>query len=186
MQINLSNKKMLISGIQGTGKTYLAKRLTENRNTLVYTIHKDDIAMYWNTDNYIVADVNDYVKEFDFWCNVAIKLAKKRKVSTFIIDDADLLFRSNYDMSSNFRDIIANHRHYGLTIILITRRLQDIPTRFYGSCEFLALFFNESPQVRDLLNRYYENLGDMVANLNCANYEFILKEIGKSPRTVKV
>jgi len=182
LNLNLTNKKIIIAGIQGTGKTYLVKYLSRFFNAVVYSPYYDE----WKDEDVVYIKAKDFVSEFPSWCSKVKALALKKKVNLFIIDDADLLFKHHFDVSKEFRDLHIGHRHYGLAIAYVTRRIQDIPTKIYGSCEFLALFSIESPQAIDLLNRFHEGLGDRVKAIPYGSYQFLLKEIGKEPILAKV
>jgi len=181
MRASLSNKKMLIAGVQGTGKTYLAKNIARHYKTVVYSPHTYE----WKNENVLLWESEDYKRELGFFCTYIKEQGQKYELVIF--DEADLLFNSNFDTVPEIKDMVVNHRHppYRKAIIFATRRMQDIPTRFYGTCEYLALFANESPQVRQLLNKYNDGLGDMVASIPFGSHQFVLKKIGERPRLMK-
>jgi len=184
MELNasdLNEKKFLVAGLQGTGKTYLVKRLARFfTNVAVYTPHPDE----WKASAVVVFDMDDFVEDF----STVTKLLKKFKTrfDCLIIDEADMLFETQFDVEKTLNDIIINHRHYGLSVMFSTRRPQNIPAKIYNQFENLMLFSIEAPHVRDLLNRYYEGLGDMVSNLNYGSHNFVFKKIGEAPRVVKI
>lgn len=149
---------------------------------IVYTPHAEE----WTGENVYLIKPDDFIRDFPNWCRYVKALVLKRKADFFVVDEADLLFRSHFDSCPAFRDLVINHRHYGLGIAAVTRRVQDIPAKFYGMFEFLALFHIEAPQVVELLERYFEGLGRTVFNLNFERHEFALKEIGKAPRVMVV
>jgi len=184
MGINLKAKAIIIAGIQGTGKTYLVKYLSRFFNAIVYSPYYEE----WANEDVAFVKTTDFIKEFPTWCSKFVDLAKRNKINLVIIDDADLIFRTHFDVCQSFRELHIKRRHLGSGVALayVTRRPQDIPTKIYGSCEFWALFSNNSPQVIDLLNKLHNNLGDLVASLNYESYEFLLKEIGKEPVKMKV
>jgi len=184
MGINLKAKAIVIAGIQGTGKTYLVKYLSRFFNAMVYSPYAEE----WAIEDVIYVHTSDFIKEFPIWCSKAVSLAKKDKINLFIIDDADLIFRTHFDVCQSFRELHIKRRHLGsgLALAYCTRRPQDIPTKIYGSCEFWALFSNNSPQVIDLLNKLHTGLGDKVSTIDYQSFQFLLKEIGKEPILMKV
>lgn len=176
----LVGKKLLIGGIQGTGKTYLARKLAKNFKCMVYTPHMDE----WSKENVYLVRPTDFVSEFPQWCKLAKAYAEKGVIDCFVIDECDLLWKSHFDSSYEFKDVIINHRHFGkkgLAIFAMTRRIQDIPAAYYGTFENMALFFIESPQTTRLLDEYAAELGQKVKGLNYDRHEFILKMLGQEP-----
>ena len=182
MKIDLTKKKMIIAGIQGSGKTFLAKSLSKPYKVMVYTPYFEE----WKNEDVILVQHKDFVLDYPFWCSQAIKFSKAKKINLFITDDADILFKHHFDTSQELRQMVIGHKHFNLSLIFVTRRLQDIPTRIYGTMEYFALFTIEEPNTIRKLNEIYEGLGDMTKNLPYQSYQFVLKEIGKKPIVVKV
>ncbi len=180
------NKKTIIAGIQGSGKTYLAKEILKNYKAMVLTLNKDDISNYFNNkNNLLIVDDKELIKNFEYWLIKAKEASKKKIINCIFIDDADVFFKNHMDTNPTLRDIWANHRHYGLTLIMVSHRLQDIPARLYGQVENFILFTIESPHTKELLNKYYLNLGELVSKLPFKSWKFILKTIGKPPHILK-
>jgi len=97
----------------------------------------------------------------------------------------DMLFRSNSNIDPMSNDMFLNHRHYGKTIIGITRRPQDIPPKFFESCHYIFIFTLDGKNAKDRLNAVYDNMGDMAAKLPYKSYYFIMKKIGEAPVLMK-
>lgn len=144
----------------------------------MYTSYPEE----WAKENVAVITEKEMVKNFPYWCERIKEMAKDGKITLAIFDDSDMLFKHNFDISSEVRDLVTGHTHYGkLALAFITKRPQDIPARIYGVCEFIAAFSIESPEAIRKLNDIYDGFGDAVKDLKYKSYEFMLKEIGKAP-----
>lgn len=194
MSIHILNRnlwagnKTLNAGLKGTGKTFLAKNVAKLFKTVVYSPHRDEWigkkskALYFKHE--------DFINDFPFFCAMVKRWAIEGKINMVIVDEADLLFKSHFDVSPQLKDLVINHRHWGkppgLGLIFCTKRPQNLPTQVYGEFENLVLFSVESPQAIELLERYYLGLGDMVRNLDYGSHEFVLKRIGKTPVVMRL
>lgn len=179
------NKKLIISGLQGSGKTFLSRQILKNFKPIVLSLNKDDKDFWKKQKNMVVVEDDNLIKNFEFWLKQAKRLSLKGVINCVFIDDADVFFKSHMDTNPTIRDLWSNHRHYNLTLIMVSHRLQDIPARLYGQLENLILFTIDNPQTIDLLNKFYKGLGDLVKDLPFKSYKFILKEIGKAPRILR-
>jgi hypothetical protein len=190
MLLNLSeirNRKIIISGMQHAGKTFLAERIASNfKSPAIYSVNLDDRANYWNKDNYILISTKDFIGEADYWFGKCIAWAKRGKIDCIVIDDADILFKTHFDVMPNLRDLWSNHYHYNLTLILISHRLNDIPRRLYGQTEVYCLFTIEDLTTVQTCNELYGGMGDMIKSIPLGSYQFVLKFIGQPPRVVKI
>jgi hypothetical protein len=183
--LDLNNKSVIIAGTFGTGKTYLAKFISRRYKTVVYSPYKEE----WANENAVFIETPYYENDLNFWCGEMIKMAKSNKINCAVFDDADLLFRTQFDIAFNFKELFVKHRHIGkngIALIFVTRRPQDIPTKIYSSCEFWALFGTNSPQAHRLFDEMHENLGEMVKGLTIESHNFYLIEVGKEPRMMRV
>lgn len=174
---DIRNKKILIGGIQGSGKTHLAKYLSKFFKCAVYTPHGAE----WRDTKAVLLKPDDFITDFNFFCKFIKLQAIKKKVNCFIIDEADMLFKTHFSSPSAFRDLVINHRHYKLTLIFVTRRLQDIPAKFYGQCEIMCLFQIDNPHTVGILEKYYDGLGKKVRNLGYNSFDFYYRHIGQPP-----
>lgn len=181
---DLIGKKIAIIGLTGTGKTTLAKYISRKFATLVYTPHiarvGEEIKTEWDDEDVMVFLWEDFYNDFSLACKFVKEKALERKLEMFVIDEFDLLYRNNFEVSKEFLDLSINHRHYNnLSIVGITRRPQNIPTTFFEECHILFIFTTEAPNVVQKLNNIYPKLGDMARNLK--KHEFIVKIAGKEP-----
>lgn len=178
---DITGQKCVIVGIQGSGKTTHAKELIKRRRyeTLVYAPDASD----WKDmpDHTILYKYNDFYGEFEKFIEYAIELGKKGLITCVAIDEFDMLFRTNSDLGRNTNDFILNHRHYGLAMIGLTRRPQDIPTKVFESCLYTFYFSIDAPNLRKKLNDIYPKMGDLVARIPFKSYGYVMKTIGQPP-----
>ncbi|MFW6282549.1 MAG: ATP-binding protein, partial [Minisyncoccales bacterium] len=182
----INGQTLIITGNKGTGKTYYSKQICKKHKyrTLVLTPNEWDFNK--EPDNFIlIKGFKPSNKEIVEECfNLAIKLAEKNQIDAVIIDEFDLIYRTNTDISDVGTDLIVRQRHFGkdgLAVIGITRRLQDIPAKIYGQALYKVCFAIESPQTHRLLENIYKSFGEQVALLSQEERAFIIKKIGTPP-----
>ena len=179
MRVSLKNKKVLICGLNGTGKTYLSKYLARHHKAFVITMNPHE----WETEDVIVGKCES-VNDFEYWLKSWKVL--KGTIDMIILDDFDMFFRTHLDTLKEFSDLVYRNRHYGVSVIAITRRPQNIPTKYYEIFEVLAIFTLESPTAIEKFNQIYNGLGELVKQLPYKSYKFVWKEIGQEPKIMKV
>lgn len=182
----LPKTKITVVGIQGSGKTELAKLLTSKfKKPYWYLIHLDDLdRMPPNTR--VVCSINKDIKELDKLCEIIIDYAKRGLVDCLIIDETDMFISGNRPLPKHLNDLVINHRHYGLSVIFVTRRPQDIPAKIIESCEHLFIFAMPNSTNIDLkMNAIDKRLLSMMPYLSKANHNFIYKKLGGDPAILK-
>lgn len=187
---NLNDVKIFIGGIQGSGKTVCAKWLIKNKfkHALGIRLSADFDEMKNVT---LVKPTGDLLEQLENMCatlNDWGRLYEDGKIKKneipydcLVIDEADMIFRSNYDIKKQLTELIAMHRHYGIAIIFITRRLQDIPAKITESCRHRFFYPIEGKNVFKYLSNLHEDLEDMVRNLEYGKFDFVYHELGNKP-----
>lgn len=176
--MDLGGKKVSIFGIQGSGKTYLARSLlAQFRNPFVFTVHADD----FKGDRCYLYVPKHPVREFEAVCTKVLELAKKRKVDAFFVDEADMFVRENYDLNPALNDLVINHRHYGLAMFFLSRRPQDIPTKIVESSHYIFIFKLEGDNALKKFHEIDRRLPPLMERLDYDRHNFIVKELGRPP-----
>jgi DNA polymerase III delta prime subunit len=189
---DLKGKKIFVGGIQGSGKTEFAKYLIKNKFKLAIGLRLtpdfDDIK-----NIHLVNPTKDLLNTFEALCSSLVNEGskfmngeiKKTTYDVLVIDEADLLFRNSADLGTNARKIMLMHRHFGLSVILITRRPQDIPSTIQESC-FLQIYFKlEGKNIKQRLDGIHPDLMNKINELNYHKHNFIIKYLGESPKLHK-
>lgn len=180
---NLQGKKIGIYGIQGSGKTELGKYLLRNKFKKPFVISPNP--KDWEKEKCFLYKTITNDKKIDYVCSKVKDLAIAGKIDVFLIDEADLFFKTNYDMKTYLNDLVINHRHYpegkGLTLIFISRRPQDIPTKVVESCHYNYIYILEGANALRKWDEVHRGLSNMITQLSFEKHNFVVKEVGKEP-----
>ena len=179
---DLKEKKIVIAGLTGCGKTYLSKKITKKFKTLVYTPHRYE----WQKENVYLYVPKDFYEEFEDIAKKVKKYAKEGKITMFMIDEFDLLLQNKSKIPPAFLDLLINHRHYGLSIMLVTRRIQNLPPQVYEECHYMGIFAVQSPNAVKKLNDIDGTMGEQAKALKQEDHKFLWKKQGHPPQIMKV
>jgi len=180
--MDLTFKKIGIFGIQGSGKTILARKLIRTfRKPIVYEVNPD-----FRQDNCMIYKPKDLtLATLDNFCAKVKQLALKKKCDCFIIDEFDMFCQGQMSLPTNLNDLVMNHRHYGLAMIFISRRLQDIPAKIVESCHHLFVFKIEGFNALQRLKSVHPDFEQAMSLLDYNKHNFVHKELGNSPVVTK-
>jgi len=179
--LDLKGKKYAIFGIQGSGKTVLAKHLLNYFNKpIVYEVHpdyRDTKAQYYRPNNFSLQALDEFSGKIK-------QLAIKGKCDLLNIDEADLFFKNNFDINTapKLYDLVINHRHYrDLALSFISRRPQDLPTKIIESCYAIFIFKLEGANAIQKFSTIHPKIPALIDKIDYRMHNFIVKELGKEP-----
>jgi len=148
-------KHLLIVGITGTGKTILAKRLTQY-SAVPALIYDPFVSEGWKAQK-----VTDNIDEF-------AELVHRSQHCLVIIDEApEALGRS-----SEFQSLATLTRHYGHTVILIAQRAMQLTPTVRSQCGRIAAFKQSSYDARILATEYADDTFLAVNTLRSGVYAY--------------
>ena len=178
--MDFKNKKIAIFGVTGSGKTFFARRLLRfYRSPVIYTVHKEDFIGAEDRGHLYVPPKENVLTDLDLVIERTMQLAKEGKVDALFIDEADMFFQSNMSMSPAFSDLNINHRHYGLALILISRRPQDMATRYVESCHYTFIFKLEGANAIQRFKEIDPRIVPLLSQVTYQKHNFVVKEIGE-------
>lgn len=185
MKIDLKTryKRTVIIGMGGTGKTELVKMVTKQfRNPLVYGVYPEE----WEkeSDKVTIFIPKDFtIETFDRFVGKLINTQSNpdSKHDALIVDDADLFFDSNFIKKSNINRLFISMRQLGLSIILISKRPQNLSTKTYENADYVIVFAVEGINVKKYLHNLHEDMEELMEKLSVDEHNFIVKEAGKKP-----
>ncbi|WNY24803.1 ATP-binding protein [Methanolapillus millepedarum] len=165
--------KILVVGLQGSGKTHLVKKLFEERDkyTLVIDPQKEhEGAPFRYTPKH--TDFEGISKELEDVINRVIipncnKLENKKQyteaLNTIIFDEADLYFPSNKKLPAYATSFFVSCRHYMLTnVITMSRRLMDINYYIRNTADYIIAFKQSGVDDLKLLDKYSKGAADIM------------------------
>ncbi len=187
--LNLKDVKVCLFGIQGSGKTIFAEHFLMNKykSPVIYLMHEEDFLSRGNHVEIIIpqdkdGNVDASMKTLNQHAKRIKQEAKAGKIDAFFIDEADLFIPKDFRILQRFPyfyDLLINHRHYGLAMIFITRRPQEISTVITEQSAHYFIFHVAGKNVKDHLNKIYDNLGFLAQNrLSKSKHNFIHLEFG--------
>lgn len=184
-----AGQKTCIYGVQGSGKTVFARqkqRLFPNWKKIVYMVNEDD---NWIKEDGLwvwQADTNNIKQDFQDFINFIYEKIKEGKIELVIIDEADLFFRHNYDISPKMLDLVLNHRHRGqagrgVALWFLTRRPQDLPTTIAESSKHTIVYLLEADNALKKLQAIDSRFKEKMKYLSFDEHNFLYKKVGETP-----
>lgn len=181
VKMDFKGRKIDIFGIQGSGKTHFARRFIQNfKKPIVYGVHPEDFERP-DVKCYLYKPKGDVVAEFPTFFKNALSGAKRGRFDAIFIDEADMFFRENYELDKDMNDAVLNHRHYDLSLVFISRRPQDLPTRIVESSHYLIIFKQEGANAMKKFDDIDVRIRPLVEQLSFERHDFVIKELGKPP-----
>lgn len=187
MEFNKDNFKLVkitIIGMQGSGKTILAKKLIKLfKNPLVYGVYPEEWAdapervNLYPVKSYSVEAFNEFAGEL-----INFQKTDKKPYDCLFIDDADLFFKTNFDVYENINRLFISQRQLGLTLIFASKRPQNLSTKVYENSDYTFAFATEGINVKKYFENLHENMKMLLPKLSREKHNFILKQIGKEPK----
>lgn len=176
---NLSGKKIGIIGIQGTGKTFFARKLLQYfKAAFVYRITAD---FDNEPDNVFLFEQTDKYRDLDFFLMQCKRLGQKKIIDAFVIDEFDLFATEARLEQGLLNELVTMHRNYNLSFVWLSRRPQDIPSKVFESSHFVVVFKIEGPSAIRKLTELHPKFAELMPLLDFDRHNFIVKELGKEP-----
>jgi len=170
--ISLENKRFCIFGLQGSGKTYLAKYILRQFGDAGWVI--DVLNEYNGFNRYVMQDRTFMgISELD----MAIEhILKHYKPKLLIIDEANRYCRNKQPLPETVSYLNDFHRHMNLSIGFISRRPTQLNTDLVELAHYLFIFKLVGKNDLIYLDMLYPNLSQIVFELEQYNFVFFNRE----------
>lgn len=187
----LKNVMSLCVGLKGSGKTQLAKYIADKkfRRPIGIRVSSD----FDNLDNITLIEgqyhnlAGQLEKLAKYLCLEGRKIESEKRpelkipYDCLVIDEADLFFINRGDIGQYTNELFQKQRHYGIAIITITRRPQDIPAFVREGCEHNFIFLILGSNVERVLNALHQDLFPLVRELKKNEHKCVYYRQGENP-----
>jgi len=168
---NLTDKRFVILGLQGTGKTYLAKYLL---GQIPASIVYDVLHEYQGYNRYIVKYRqygNEAIDEINLFVSKIVIASKKVKL--FILDEANRFCPPKpHPLPDSILELNDFQRHYGISLGAVCRRPTQLHTDLIELAHYLFIFQLKGKNDLLYLDSMSAGLGDKILAL--PQYHFVV------------
>lgn len=182
-KIDFKNKKTLITGGDGSGKTYEFKNQVKKHKyrflcwVYDYSDWEDESPQNFLIYNHSklknpMKEISQeqLIKEFDDFIRFGILLREKGEIDGIFIDEFDYLLDGNVKYPESFNYLITQNRHAGgkgLAVVGASKRANSTNTKFAESVQEHIIFGMSGENINKKYNGYIRGLGDVITgNLN--------------------
>ena len=180
--------RVTIIGLQGSGKTYLAKRVFLDKEKRHLVIDPND--EYEGYTRYVPKYTDDYDKLTEEM-KIAIKKMvlpntwsieqlektgkeKKDRLKLLVIDEADLMLPARHNINAAIRNLIVKSRHLRLDIVFISRRPTDLNAYVMDVSDYLVVFKQVGYNALRTLRALKLDSDKAIKELDYEKHEFLL------------
>lgn len=180
--------RITIIGLQGSGKTYLAKKAFLDREPQHLVIDPND--EYAGYTRYVPKYADDYLRLSEE-VKVAIRklvlpntwsieqMEKKNKdrpdrLKLLVIDEADLLLPARHNINAAIRNLIVKSRHLRLDMIFISRRPTDLNAYVMDVSDYLIVYKQVGYNALKTLRALKLDSDRAIKDLDYEKHEFLL------------
>ena len=180
--------RITIIGLQGSGKTYLAKKAFLDREPQHLVIDpNDEYAGYTRyvpkyTDDYerLVEEIKIAVRKLVIPNTWSIEQLEKKgkdkpdRLKLLVIDEADLILPAKHNINGAIRNLIVKSRHLRLDIIFISRRPTDLNAYVMDVSDYLIVYKQVGYNALKTLRALKLDSDKSIKDLDYENHEFLL------------
>lgn len=177
--VEIKDKKILIVGTGGSGKTHYSKRLWGTfKLPLAYDINGD----FEKLPGGVSFNPSDVREDMGSFLDLYDKIRQKRRVDALFFDDADAYLDYSFQNSPRFRDLVIRQRNaYKVSLVFIAKKPQALPTIISENAHRTIIFKSEGVNVLNRLEAIDERILPMMDQVYKSPYSYIVKDEGEAP-----
>lgn len=170
MFIDISNKRFVILGLQGTGKSYLVKYFLKNvRESIVYDVLQEHegfnrfLVTYREYSDEALDELNTFISQV---------VIESKKIRLFILEEANRYCPNKRPLPEQVNQLNDFQRHWNIAFGSVARRASQLNTDLVELAHYLFIFSLQGKNDYEYLEAISEGLGDAVRAL--PDYHFVM------------
>ena len=170
--IDITNKRFVVIGLQGSGKTWLVKSILQDVDRhIVY----DALGEYRGFRRYVPIDIHSDEELDEFIKDTVIPY----QPDLFVLDESSRYIDGHgaSKLRTSLADLVDLSRHWGISWGCVARRPSQMHSHILELAHFVFIFGLHGRNDRLTLNNWYSGLGDVVNEL--PEYHFAVLEEGR-------
>ena len=188
--------RLVILGLQGSGKTHLVKNVIIPRYGKRYIVfdanneYTGDFTRYvpkFTGDNKTIQEeMKLFIRRFVLPnCQTledieAGKKEKKKRLRAVVFDEADLIAPSRANIPAVLRDLVVRSRHLRIDVIFISRRPTDLSAYLMDTADYLIVFKQVGYNALKTMRALKIDSDDAIKGLNYPAHEFLLFDLERN------
>lgn len=181
--------RIVVLGLQGSGKTYLTKEvlIPEYGDAYIVFDPNNEYAGYRRYVPRFVADDGLLKDELKLFLKKLVypncqtledieagKKEKKKRLRAVVFDEADLIAPSRANIPAALRDLVVRSRHLQIDVIFISRRPTDLSAYLMDTADYLLVFKQVGYNALKTMRALKIESDDAIKGLDYENHEFLV------------
>lgn len=184
--------RLVILGLQGSGKTYLTKHkiIPEYGGQYIvfdpnkeYTGFNRYVPKFTDDTGALQQELNIFLRRFVLPnCQTLEKIEagkkeKKKRLRCVVFDEADLIAPSRHNIPAALRDLVVRSRHLRVDVVFISRRPTDLNAYLMDTADYLAVYKQVGYNALKTMRALKIESDDAIKALDYHAHEFLLFDL---------
>lgn len=184
--------RLVILGLQGSGKTYLAKKkiIPEYGGRYIvfdpnkeYTGFTRYVPKFTGDTKALRGELKMFIRRFVIPnCQTledieAGKKEKKNRLRLVVFDEADLIAPSRANIPAALRDLVVRSRHLRIDVVFIARRPTDLSAYLMDTSDYLAVYKQVGYNALKTMRALKIESDDAIKALDYHAHEYLLFDL---------
>lgn len=133
---------ILVIARTGEGKTSLVKKMTRDKNLLVFDVNNE-----WD----LPEDINGKRARYIGFDDTFLQISRQKKNTNIVFEEATGFLEGK--ISEDMRRLIISKRHVNCNLIFIFHSISSVPPKIAQMCD-IAIIFKTGDELKDVHRKY--------------------------------